>query len=79
MQFRGEIACFCEERKCEKHPKKQTIFFIVWGENLKLRGEIFPPKGPEKKKHCKQYISLIIGTATVVNIESCYNYGLSTL
>ena len=23
-------------------------FVIVWGENSKLRGENFPPKGPEK-------------------------------
>ena len=36
MQFRRGN-CFCGKRKCEKHPKKQTKVFIVWGENLKLR------------------------------------------
>ena len=39
--------------KMWRYPKKQTKFVIVWGENSKLRGEISPPKGPEKK-HCLQ-------------------------
>ena len=35
--------------------KKQTKFVIVWGGNSKLREEISPPKGPEKK-HCTHVI-----------------------
>ena len=31
--------CFCGERKCEKHPKNQAKFVVVWGGggNLKLK------------------------------------------
>jgi len=42
MQF-WEGNCFCGERKCEKHPNKQTKF-VIFGGGVKIS----PPKGPEK-------------------------------
>ena len=43
-------------RENVKNIKKQTKFVIVWGEILKLRGEISPPpKGPEKNTGCSYF------------------------
>ena len=51
MSFR-EGNCFCEERKCEKHPAGRLNLLLFDGGNLKLwggrGGGISPPKGPEK-------------------------------
>ena len=42
--------CFCGERKCEEYPKKQQQNLLLFGGEIQnLRGEISPPKGPEKK------------------------------
>jgi len=46
-------------RENVKDIQKTNKFVIVWGENLKLRGEIPPPKGSEKNTaHYTTYIEV---------------------
>ena len=52
--------------KCEKYPKN----IIVWGGNSKLRGEISPPKGPEKK----HWISLSNLPTQPPSNSFCFSY-----
>ena len=61
----GELLLWGE--KCEKHPKKQANFVIVWG------GEISPLKA--LKKHCNRPVQIKLSRLLPMNKHGC----LSTL